>query len=229
MRRPLLATTLTLIALALGACGSSSKPAVSTKSTTPAASSPAACPKVAQPASNGPQRLPKPTLRLDPAKRYTARLQTSCGEIDIALDVRRAPKTAASFVYLARKGFFDGLTFHRVSRAPDGTPFVIQGGDPLGTGAGGPGYQVVEPPPAGLQYGHGVVAMAKTQTDPAGASGSQFFIVSGGDAGLPADYALLGTVSGGDAVVARIAAVATDAAERPLQPVVIQRVTIATS
>jgi cyclophilin family peptidyl-prolyl cis-trans isomerase len=227
MRRPLAAATVTLVALALGACGSTTKPA--NTATSPAASgASAACPKLAQPAPRGPQRLHKPTLRLDPAKRYTARLQTSCGEFDIALDVRRAPRTTASFVYLAQKHFFDGLTFHRVSRAPDGTPFVIQGGDPLGTGAGGPGYQVVERPPPSLRYTHDVVAMAKTQTDPPGALGSQFFIVSGADAGLPPDYALLGQVSGGDAVVAQIAAVATDATERPLQPVVIGRVTITT-
>jgi cyclophilin family peptidyl-prolyl cis-trans isomerase len=227
MRRPLAAASLTLVALALGACGSSSKPASST--TSAAAGTPSGgCPKVAQPAPKGPHHLAKPTLRLDPAKRYTARLQTSCGEIDIALDVRRAPKTAASFVYLAQKQFFDGLAFHRVSRAPDGTPFVIQGGDPLGTGAGGPGYQVVEPPPASLRYTHGVVAMAKTQADPAGASGSQFFIVSGADAGLPPDYALVGQLSGGDAVVAKIASVPTDANERPQLPVVIGHVTITT-
>jgi cyclophilin family peptidyl-prolyl cis-trans isomerase len=227
MRRPLAAATLTLVALALGACGSTSKPA---RTTTPsvATSPPAACPKVAQPAPKRPQQLHKPTLRLDPAKHYTARLQTSCGEIDIGLDVRRAPKTTASFVYLAQKHFFDGLTFHRVARAPDGTPFVIQGGDPLGTGSGGPGYQVVERPPANLRYTHGIVAMAKTQTDPPGASGSQFFIVGGADAGLPPDYALLGQVSGGDAVVSQIAAVPTDANERPLVPVVIERITIRT-
>jgi peptidyl-prolyl cis-trans isomerase B (cyclophilin B) len=227
MRRPLAAATLTLAALALGACGSTSKP-TSTAPPSVASSPPGACAKVAQPAAKGPQRLQKPTLRLDPAKRYTARLQTSCGEIDISLDVRRAPKTSASFAYLARKRFFDGLTFHRVARAPDGTPFVIQGGDPLGTGAGGPGYQVVERPPASLRYTHGVVAMAKTQADPPGASGSQFFIVSGTDAGLPPDYALLGQVSAGDSVVARIAGVQTDANERPLQPVVIEHVTITT-
>ena len=227
MRRPLAAATLPLAALALGACGSTSKPASS--ATSPASSGQStACAKVAQPAPKRPQQRRKPTLRLDPAKRYTARLQTNCGEIDIGLAVRSAPKTTASFVYLARKGFFDGLTFHRVARAPDGTPFVIQGGDPLGTGAGGPGYQVVEAPPASLRYTHGVVAMAKTQADPRGASGSQFFIVSGADAGLPPDYALLGQVSAGDAVVAKIADVHTDASERPLQPVVIERVTITT-
>ena len=229
MRRPFATATLTLAVLALGACGSSGKPASSTTTPPVAAGPSGACAKVAQPAAKGPQHLQEPTLRLDPAKRYTARLQTSCGEIDISLDVRRAPKTVASFVYLARKRFFDGLTFHRVARAPDGTPFVIQGGDPLGTGEGGPGYQVVEPPPANLRYTHDVVAMAKTQADPPGASGSQFFIVSGADAGLPPDYALLGQVSGGDPVVTQIAGVQTDANERPLQPVVIEHVTITTA
>jgi peptidyl-prolyl cis-trans isomerase B (cyclophilin B) len=222
-------------AWSLSACGSSaggvgSGPSTGT-GTAPAASPQhtGACAGVAAPQAKGPQRLAKPTLRLDPARTYTAKLQTNCGELDLRLDVRRAPKTTASFVYLARRRFFDGLTFHRVARAPDGTPFVIQGGDPLGNGQGGPGYQIVEPPPTGLRYGHGVVAMAKTQADPRGASGSQFFIVTGNDAQLPPDYALVGSVSSGDAVAARIGAAQTDANERPLAPIVIERVTIATS
>ena len=233
MLRSLAALALLTAATALGACGSSKKPATAA-STGAAATAPsstakpsaAGCRQLPAPAAKGPQHLAKPALRLDPAKPTVARLLTSCGEIDIALDVRAAPKTTASFVYLVRRGFFDGLTFHRVASAPDGTPFVIQGGDPLGTGAGGPGYTVVEPPAPGTRYDHGTVAMAKTQADPRGASGSQFFIVSGASAPLPPDYALLGHVSAGDAVVSHIAALRTDAAERPRSPVVIARALI---
>jgi len=153
-------------------------------------------------------------------------MQTSCGEIEIALDVKRAPKTSASFVYLARRGFFDGLAFHRIVRG-----FVVQGGDPAGNGQGGPGYTVVEPPPAGTRYTRGTVAMAKTQSDPPGASGSQFYIVTGTDAGLPPDYAVLGKVLRGDAVLGAMDAVPTagPSNDTPTAAVVINRVTITES
>ena len=102
-----------------------------------------------------------------------------------------APITGGSFKYLADKKFFDGTTFHRI--VPD---FVIQGGDPAGTGEGGPGYSVEEAPPSDLKYTKGIVAMAKTGDEPAGTSGSQFFIVTGaGAAQLTPDYALLGKVT----------------------------------
>jgi len=125
-------------------------------------------------------RLPKPAETLDPAKTYVATVTTNCGEFQITLDAKRAPKTGGSFKYLADKGFYDGTTFHRIVPG-----FVIQGGDPLGTGTGGPGYSVVERPPRTLAYTRGVVAMAKTQLERAGTSGSQFFVVTGDDASLP--------------------------------------------
>jgi cyclophilin family peptidyl-prolyl cis-trans isomerase len=155
-------------------------------------------------------------------------LDTSCGQFTIALDVKNAPKTSASFVHLARRGFFDGTTFHRV--VPN---FVIQGGDPEGTGQGGPGYEVVEPPPPGTRYTKGVVAMAKTEIDDPGTSGSQFYVVTGEDAQLPAEYAVLGRVSAGQDVVDLIGALPTDQAnpdpskrESPVDPVVIRAVRI---
>jgi len=104
------------------------------------------------------------------AKRPTATkvvFDTSCGGFTVTLDAERAPKTAASFEYLAAEGAFDDTTFHRI--APG---FVIQGGDPAGDGTGGPGYSVREQPPAGLSYTRGLVAMAKTGADPPGTSGS---------------------------------------------------------
>jgi peptidyl-prolyl cis-trans isomerase B (cyclophilin B) len=150
----------------------------------------------------------------------TALVETSCGSFEIALDTQRAPKTVNSFVFLSEKGFYDGLSFHRI--APG---FVIQGGDPLGNGTGGPGYSVDEKPPANLAYTKGVVAMAKSPTEPPGRSASQFFVVLGADAGLPPEYALVGKVGEGMDVVERIGSLGTPA-EKPKQTVLIERVTI---
>src|SRR5205807_2314139 len=113
--------------------------------------------------------LSAPHLVLDPKKTYTVTVVTNCGTFAFTLDVKHSPKTASSFYYLVKQGFFDNTTFHRVVAG-----FVIQGGDPTGTGGGGPGYTVVEAPPASTQYVLGDVAMAKTQAQPSGASGSQF-------------------------------------------------------
>jgi cyclophilin family peptidyl-prolyl cis-trans isomerase len=150
----------------------------------------------------------------------TAVVKTSCGTFEIALDTKRAPKTANSFAFLAEEGFYDELTFHRIVPG-----FVIQGGDPEGTGSGGPGYSVVEKPPANLAYTKGVVAMAKGGTDPPGTSGSQFFVVTGADANLPPEYALVGKVSKGMGTVERIGELGTPA-ETPKQTVLIDEVTI---
>ena len=132
------------------------------------------------------------------------------------------PIAVNNYVFLARYGFYDGLCIHRV--APG---FVIQGGDPLGTGLGGPGYTVVDKPPPGTRYTRGTVAMAKTAEETRGASGSQFFIVTAADAGLPPDYALVGRVVGGEKTVERIASVQTDDQERHVAPVVIEHATLA--
>ena len=234
MSRPLLAT-LAVLSLAAAGCGKSNDTTSSTASTTaskgaattttPAAGAGAAC-TPAKPKNKGAQHIAKPTTLLPANKPATLVLQTNCGEIDIALDVKRARRTSSSVAYLVRKGFYDGLSFHRIAKLPTGGDFVIQGGDPTGTGNGGPGYSVREKPPTGLRYSRGVVAMAKTEIEPAGTSGSQFFIVTAPDAGLPADYALLGKVTKGDDVVSKIAAVPTDSTEHPTQPVVISKATI---
>jgi cyclophilin family peptidyl-prolyl cis-trans isomerase len=150
----------------------------------------------------------------------TAVVETSCGTFDIELDAKRAPKTVNSFVFLSEEGFYDGLTFHRV--APE---FVIQGGDPLGTGTGGPGYSVDEKPPANLAYTKGVVAMAKSSAEPPGRSGSQFFVVLSADAGLPPEYALVGKVDKGFDVVEKIGKLGTPA-EKPKQTVLIEKISI---
>jgi peptidyl-prolyl cis-trans isomerase B (cyclophilin B) len=164
---------------------------------------------VAVPPPKGPQHLHAPSLQLNPNRVYTVTVVTNCGTFAFALDVKESPKTSASFYSLVKRGFYDGLTFHRVAAG-----FVIQGGDPTGTGAGGPGYEVVEPPPPNTQYVRGDVAMAKTQTDPSGASGSQFFIVTAANAtqsaGLTPDYALLGKVVAGQNVVDTIGSLPTN-------------------
>lgn len=153
-------------------------------------------------------------------EKLTAAVETSCGSFDIALDSSRAPKTVNSFVFLSEKGFYNDLTFHRIVPG-----FVIQGGDPLGTGLGGPGYTVVEKPPANLSYTKGIVAMAKSPSEPPGSSGSQFFVVIGADAGLPPEYALVGKVSQGMDVVSRIGKLGTPE-EKPKQTVLIEKITI---
>jgi peptidyl-prolyl cis-trans isomerase B (cyclophilin B) len=164
--------------------------------------------------------LKAPKQSLKKGERVTAVVRTSCGTFDVALATGEAPKTANSFAYLAEEGFYDGLAFHRI--VPE---FVIQGGDPLGTGSGGPGYKVVEKPPANLAYTKGVVAMAKSPVEPPGTSGSQFFVVTSADAGLPPEYALVGRVSKGMGVVERIGKLGTPA-EKPKQTVLTEKVTI---
>jgi cyclophilin family peptidyl-prolyl cis-trans isomerase len=168
--------------------------------------------------------LKKPKGELDPAKTYVATVTTNCGEFEITLDAKRAPKTGASFKHLADEGFFDGLTFHRIVPG-----FVIQGGDPAGDGSGGPGYSVVEAPPQDLAYVKGVVAMAKTQIEDPGTSGSQFFVVTGEDAQLPPDYALLGEVTKGQDVVDLIGVAPVGADEQPVDPIVIESVKVSES
>ncbi len=223
-----------LAALALASCGASAgagtgKPTARSSAVGAHGEGTAAvdvCEKATAPPPRRPQHVPRPHTRLDPSKRYVVTLATNCGAIAIQLDVKDAPRTAASFAYLVRRGFYDNLTFHRVA-----ANFVIQGGDPTGDGSGGPGYTIVERPPANLRYTQGVVAMAKTGSDPAGASGSQFFIVTAPEAPLPAQYALVGRVVGSFAGVRAIAKLPTVPAQdgAPEQPVVISRATLSSS
>ena len=234
-RRLLLLAPL-LLALVLTACGGGSSPkkkaeatATSTATQAPAATdTPGATNNdtgchSAKPSGAKKPKPSKPTAKLDPKKTYIATVATNCGTFQIKLAVKQAPKTAASFVSLAKQHFFDGLTFHRIVPG-----FVIQGGDPSGNGSGGPGYSVTEAPPKNLSYSHGVVAMAKTGSEPAGTSGSQFFVVTAPDAGLPPDYALLGKVTQGLDVVDAIGVVPTSPDEQPVDPVVMSSVKITT-
>ncbi|HSC01952.1 MAG TPA: peptidylprolyl isomerase [Solirubrobacteraceae bacterium] len=224
MRRACLALA---IVLGVAGCGSSGSTSTITSTSTAASggAAPAACRTVAVPSPKGPPHLPPPRVKLDPTRTYTVTVVTNCGSFAFTLDVKRSPKTSASIYYLVKRGFFDGLTFHRVAAG-----FVIQGGDPLGNGSGGPGYTVVEAPPPGTRYVRGVVAMAKTQTDPSGASGSQFFVVTGANVGLPAQYAVAGQVVRGIAVAEKIGSLPTNPPGdgAPTPPVVMSKVTVAT-
>jgi cyclophilin family peptidyl-prolyl cis-trans isomerase len=209
-----------VLAVALSSCGGGSGGSSSTSSTTGGEEASAGgCKTVeAPPPKHTSFKAPKQVLK--PGEKATAVMKTSCGTFSIALDTKRAPKTANSFAFLAEEGFYDDLTFHRV--APG---FVIQGGDPLGTGLGGSGYSVTEKPPANLAYTKGIVAMAKSSADPPGRSGSQFFVVTAPDAGLPPEYALVGKVTSGYSAVESIEALGTPE-ETPSQTVLIEEVTI---
>lgn len=157
---------------------------------------------------------------LDPNSAYRLVFETNKGTFTIELDQKLAPNATRSLVQLAKKGFFDGTKFHRVVPG-----FVIQGGDPTGTGTGGPGYSTVDPPPSDATYTRGVVAMAKTATEAPGTAGSQFFVVTGADIGLPPEYAIVGKVTDGMKTVDAIEALGTGDGP-PSTPVVIKRVTV---
>lgn len=209
-------------ALAFAACGGgnddSEEPPVAT-----AVGDRNGCFAAEEPPSKDVKAAEPKVKELDPAKTYVAEVKTNCGDFEITLDAKRAPKTAASFKSLADQRFYDNTTFHRIV-----TGFVIQGGDPTGVGTGGPGYSVREKPPKDLKYEIGVVAMAKTGAEPAGTSGSQFFVVTGPQAAeLPPDYALLGKVTGGMETVDKIGAIVTDPrTDRPDDPVVIESIRV---
>ncbi|HET7485426.1 MAG TPA: peptidylprolyl isomerase [Solirubrobacterales bacterium] len=216
-RRLIILAVFALVAVGVVAAILIGRSGGSSGSTTSA--SPGGCTEVQQPEPKT-ISLPAPKQTVKKGEALTAVVKTSCGTFEIALDTKRAPKTANSFAYLAEEGFYDDLTFHRI--APG---FVIQGGDPEGTGSGGPGYSVDEKPPANLSYVKGTVAMAKTSAEPPGRSGSQFFVVTAADAGLPPEYALVGKVDKGYDAVERIEKLGGEG-EAPKRPVLIEKVTI---
>ena len=183
----------------------------------------ATCEEVDAPAARDPGSKEPPAAPLAPGKTYTLTFVTSCGSFTVTLDQQSAPKTTASLLALARAGYFDDTIFHRVVPG-----FVIQGGDPSQTGGGGPGYSTIDPPSPDARYTKGVVAMAKTPATPPGTAGSQFFVVTGADASLPPDYAIVGKVTGGMATVARIDALGVQDGP-PSRPVVVSKVTVAES
>jgi peptidyl-prolyl cis-trans isomerase B (cyclophilin B) len=180
------------------------------------------CEKVDAPKPKPSARRTPPEQPLDANTTYRLVVETNCGSFTIELDQKSAPKTTASLVSLARDGFFDDTIFHRVVPS-----FVVQGGDPTGTGTGGAGYQTVDRPPQDAKYTRGVVAMAKGATDPAGAGSSQFFVVTADDAGLPPEYAIVGRVVDGlFSTVQRIDHLGDAATEKPRETVLIERIRV---
>lgn len=159
-----------------------------------------------------------PPMCIDPSKRYTAEMATSKGTMTIALDPIAAPQTVNNFVFLARYHYFEGIVFHRIIPG-----FVLQGGDPTGTGRGGPGYRFADELPPPGRYELGSLAMANAGPD---TNGSQFFVISGpSGVRLPPQYSLFGKVVAGLDVVADIDAVGTQSGT-PTETVTIQSVTV---
>jgi peptidylprolyl isomerase len=161
----------------------------------------------------------EPEMGIDPSKRYTATMETNHGTMVIALDPIKAPKTVNNFVFLALYHYYEGVICHRIIKN-----FVIQGGDPTGTGTGGPGYKFADELPKAGQYEIGSLAMANAGPN---TNGSQFFIISGPDgARLPPAYALFGKVIKGLDIVETIQTVPTGRGDRPHEDVVIKSVSI---
>ena len=179
------------------------------------------CEDVEAPEPREPGQNEVPSRALDETKTWALVFDTSCGEFTVTLDLEQAPNTTASLVELARSGYYDDTIFHRI--VPD---FVIQGGDPTQSGGGGPGYQTVDAPSQDATYPVGVFAMAKSQTEPPGTSGSQFFVVTGDASALAPDYAIAGQVTEGLDVVERIGEFGDAATEEPTMPIVVSKVTV---
>jgi cyclophilin family peptidyl-prolyl cis-trans isomerase len=157
-----------------------------------------------------------PEQTIDPTHKYRATIRTSAGEMTAELFPTDAPRTVNNFVFLARDGFYDGVIFHRVIPG-----FMVQGGDPTGTGRGGPGYKF-EDEPVSRRYERGTLAMANAGPN---TNGSQFFIMHA-DYGLPPNYTIFGRLTGGHEVVDKIANASRDSNDRPHQPASIDGVDI---
>ena len=163
-----------------------------------------------------------PELAIDPAKRYTGTLETSKGSFEVEFYPDGAPKTVNNFVFLARWHYYDGIIFHRIIKG-----FVCQGGDPEGTGRGGPGYRFEDELPKPGRYEIGSMAMANAGPN---TNGSQFFLISGNDgARLPPQYSLFGKVVSGLDIVEAMQSVPTGSGDRPKEDVVIHSVTVTES
>lgn len=160
-----------------------------------------------------------PPMVIDPAKSYTATLETTAGTMVLELFPQEAPLTVNNFVFLANDHFYDGVIFHRVIRG-----FMIQGGDPTGTGRGGPGYRFPDEP-VQRPYTRGTLAMANAGPN---TNGSQFFIMHA-DYPLPPNYTIFGQLIEGEDVLDKIATAPTGPQDRPLNPVAIKSVRISES
>jgi len=158
-----------------------------------------------------------PELMIELDGDYSATLHTSLGDIAVAFKADEAPIAVNSFLFLAKEGFYDGVIFHRVISG-----FMIQGGDPTGTGRGGPGYKFRDELDGDGTYARGTLAMANAGPN---TNGSQFFVMHG-DYGLPHNYTIFGSVTDGMDVVDAIAALPTNAQDRPAEEPEIKSITI---
>jgi peptidyl-prolyl cis-trans isomerase B (cyclophilin B) len=174
------------------------------------------CEVEVQDPTNPPQVQP-----LRRGRNYRIAFETTHGAFTVELDPQRAPCNGDSMADLARRGFFDNTRFHRIVPG-----FIIQGGDPTGTGNGGSGYTTIDAPAPNTEYTKGVVAMAKSQFEPPGTGGSQFFIVTAENAELPPDYAIVGRIVEGMDVVERIGRLGNRQTERPTERIVIRNTTV---
>jgi peptidyl-prolyl cis-trans isomerase B (cyclophilin B) len=206
-----------LAVLALAGCGGDDESDSALTDTSGAVTTAGGCREVDPPEPKQGGGVTKET-ELPSGKKPELVVETNCGNFTIALDEKASPKTVASVAGLAESGFYDDTTFHRIVPG-----FVIQGGDPTATGTGGPGYSTVDTPAEATKYTKGVVAMAKTPTEAPGTSGSQFFVVTGADIGLPPEYAVIGKVTEGLDVVEKIGKLGDPATEEPSQVVVISK------
>ena len=157
-----------------------------------------------------------PTLSIDLSTTYTATIETNLGTLTAEFFPADAPVTVNNFVFLAREGYYDGVIFHRVIKG-----FMIQGGDPTGTGRGGPGYKFADEP-VRRKYLRGTLAMANSGPN---TNGSQFFVMHS-DYALPPSYTIFGKLTAGEDVLDAVATTPTGAQDRPSTPVTIRTITI---
>ena len=160
-----------------------------------------------------------PEMTIDPAKTYKATIETTAGTLEANLFASEAPQTVNNFVFLARDGYYEDVIFHRVIKG-----FMVQGGDPTGTGTGGPGYRFKDEPVT-REYKRGTLAMANAGPN---TNGSQFFVMHA-DYPLPPNYTIFGKLTAGEDVVDKIATAQTNANDRPAEPVAIKSISIAES
>jgi cyclophilin family peptidyl-prolyl cis-trans isomerase len=211
---------LAIVGVIVAGCGSPTGGGRPTPLPTVAPRTAAPSPAASTPSKQWPSA---PAMAIDPNKQYSAVLKTTMGDITIELFAREVPQTVNNFVFLAREGFYDNVKFHRIIRG-----FMIQTGDPTGTGSGGPGYRFADEQVM-RDYTPGVVAMANAGPN---TNGSQFFIVHGdGARGLPKNYTIFGHVTSGMDTVDKIATVPVRPSPQgeqsvPTQDVRIQSVTI---
>ena len=160
-----------------------------------------------------------PAMAIDPAKKYTAEIETSAGTMMAEFFPGDAPNTVNNWLFLAKDGYYDGVIFHRVIPG-----FMIQGGDPTGTGTGGPGYKFKDEP-VSRKYTRGTLAMANAGPN---TNGSQFFIMHA-DYGLPPNYTIFGKLTSGEDVVDKIAGAKRNSSDRPNEPTTIKSIKVTES